>query len=268
MIGFDKPVRPEWIHAVHRAWRPGMPVREILKVVDGQAAEMPGAETRSKIGGIIVRCFVETEGLGSARRAATSSLFATLAAAHGPQELAPVYLVHLIAQLPVLQEISQQITRRYREGDAFTAKEFLQRVYAEYGQRGVVYNCVKSFLHTLAWFGPLLARGGGHYVRGPQLRLRAELFPAALYVWAAAGSQVEFRAEHIHEAPAFAFVDLTGLDDWLARYDGEYWRVLRRPAETVVMLRYTQRDELVAAYARNSIRAGIQPLSEAGACCL
>jgi len=132
MIGFDKPIRPEWIHAVGLAWRPHQPVGELIQVIDEvTAAEFRGPETRRKVATIILRCFVDTEGSSPDRKTSDGNVFAAAAHRFTVDELRAVYLAHLINATPVLQTITGQMARRYDLGDEIRSTDFLHRIYEE-----------------------------------------------------------------------------------------------------------------------------------------
>jgi len=242
MIGFDKPVRPEWIHAVGLAWRPDQPVSELIQVVDQvAAAEFQGPETRRKVATIILRCFVKTEGGGPDRRTADQDVFAAAARRFSAETLRSVYLAHLINATPILQAITGQMTKRYDLGGEIQSTDFLHRIYEEYGQRGVVTNCVRHFLRTLSWFGCLERLAPNRYRFGARLPVAEQAFPLLVYSWLQGGlGSHQFTPSEFGEQPAFYFLDVGESSEHLLEFSGVFWAVEKRMGLERVTLKYTR----------------------------
>ncbi len=242
MIGFDKPVRPEWIHAVGLAWRPHQPVTELITVVDQVAAtELRGSETRRKVATIILRCFVETEGGGPERKTRDWDLFAAAAGEFSAEELQSVYLAHLINTTPILQTITAQMAKRYDLGDEIRSTDFLHRIYEQYGQRGVVTNCVRHFLRTLSWFGSLERLAPNHYRFDTRLPIAEQSFPLLVYSWVRSGlGSYQITPSEFGEQPAFYFLNATGLPGYFLKFNSVFWAVEKRVGVDRVTLKYTR----------------------------
>ena len=244
MIGFDKPVRPEWIHAVGLAWRPDQPVSELIQVVDQvAAAEFQGAETRRKVATIILRCFVKAEGGGPDRCTPDQDVFATAARRFSAETLRSVYLAHLIDMTPILQTITGQMAKRYNLGDEVQSTDFLHRIYEEYGQRGVVTNCVRHFLRTLSWFGCLERLAPNQYRFDARLPIAEETFPLLVYSWLQRGlGSQQFAPAQFADQPALCFLDADSLPVYFAAFTGLFWVVERRVGVDRVTLKYARID--------------------------
>ena len=242
MIGFDKPVRPEWIHAVGLAWRPGQPVSELIQVIDQvAAAEFQGAETRRKVATITLRYFVKTMGGGPDRRTADQDVFARAARKFSAETLRSVYLAHLINATPILQAITGQMAKRYDLGDEIQSTDFLHRIYEEYGQRGVVTNCVRHFLRTLSWFGCLERLAPNRYRFGARLPIEGQTFPLLVYSWLRGGlGSHQFTPSEFGEQPAFYFLNADGLSSCFQTFSGVFWAVEKRMGMDRVTLKHTR----------------------------
>lgn len=241
MIGFDKPVRPEWIHAVGLVWRPHQPVSELIKVVDQvAAAELTGAETRGKVATIILRAFVETVGGGPDRRTADRDVFAAAARRFSAQELRSIYLAHLINATPILQTITRHMSRRYSLGDEIRSTDFLHRIYEQYGQRDVILSCVRYFLRTLSWFGCLERLAPNHYRFNARLPIVAQTFPLLVYYWLQDGhGSYQIDPSEFDEQPGFYFLHATALPDYFLAFNTVFWVIEKRLEVHRVVLKYT-----------------------------
>jgi hypothetical protein len=249
VIGFDKPVRPEWIHAVGLAWRPHQPVSELIEVVDQVAsAQFRGSETRRKVATIILRCFVETEGGGPDRKTRDRDLFATAAGKFSTEELRSVYLAHLINTTPILQTITGQMAKRYDLGDEIQSTDFLHRIYEQYGQRGVVTNCLRHFLRTLSWFGCLERLAPNHYRLNAQLPIVQQTFPLLVYSWLQGGmGSYQIIVSEFVEQPAFYYLEATRLAGCFQQFNSVFWVAEKRLGVDRVTLKYARTESFEEA---------------------
>jgi len=258
MIGFDKPVRPEWIHAVGLAWRPDQPVSKLIQVVDHvAAAEFQGLETRRKVATIILRYFVKTTGGGPDRRTADQDVFAAAAHKFSAGTLRSVYLAHLINATPILQAITGQMAKRYDLGDEIQSTDFLHRIYEEYGQRGVVTNCVRHFLRTLSWFGCVERLAPNQYRFDARLPVAEETFPLLVYSWLRSGlGSHQFTLSEFGKQPVFYFLGVDGMSNYLLKFSGVFWAVEKRMGMDRVTLKYTRIDsfeEMLLSYTEGQL---------------
>ena len=179
MIGFDFPVKPEWIHQVHRLWQPGQPVRDLVEAALGQTMqEVESEKSRRNSLTVILRYFVATEGGGQSRRTADRDVWVAYSRRYPAGTMAPAYLAHLVAQNDVAHQAAEFIARRYGPGDGLTSGELRRHLFARFGQRTVVANAGSAFLSTLRHFG-VLAPGErpGDYRFAARLPVPREVFP-------------------------------------------------------------------------------------------
>ena len=249
MIGFDKPVRPEWIHAVGLAWRPHQPATDLIEVVDQvTAAQFSGPETRRKVATIILRYFVETVGGGPDRHTADQDLFAAAASKFSADELRSVYLSHLINSTPILQTITGQIRRRYDVGDEIRSTGFLQRIYEQHGQRGVVKNCVQYFLRTLSWFGCLERLGVNQYRFKARLPVLEQTFPLLVYSWFLNGhGSYQVVPSDFADHLSSCFLDTRDFSNYFDAFNKVFWVSEKRMDADRVTLKYTSGESFEQA---------------------
>ncbi len=230
MIGLDFPVKPEWIHDVHHLWRPEQPVSELIQATLSQTMqELGGQKSRRNSLSLILRYFVVTEGHGASRRTAAKDVWVAYSRAYPTGMMAPAYLVHLISQNQVAQEISRFLSRRYIPGHTFTSGELRQHVSAIFGQRKVVTNAASAFLRTLDSFELLTpGRQKAEYQFTAKLSVAKEIFP--LIVWACWQAHLtpQIDLDNFAESPAMAFLQSDNLTAHWSAYQPPLWALDER----------------------------------------
>ncbi len=244
MIGLDFPVKPEWIHDVHRLWRPEQPIGELVENALTQTMqELGGEKTRRNSLTVILRYFVSTEGGGRSRRTAAQDVWVAYSRTYPAGTLAPAYLAHLIAQNEVAQEACRFITRRHAPGDPLTSGELRRHVVARYGERKVVTNAVSAFLRTLQYFGALSpVERPGDYQIGARLRVQREAFPLVVWAWWQKHLSPQIDLDAFAQDPAMAFLEPDSFADHWRSYQPALWVLEERLEGRRATLKYGEVD--------------------------
>jgi len=259
MIGFDFPIKPQWIHDVHALWQPAQPVSELVEAVLAHTMqELGGEKTRRNSLTVILRYFVATEGRGQSRHTTEQNEWVAYSHAYPASMMAPAYLAHLIAQNEVAQEASRFMVRRYGLGDILTSGELRQHVVSRFGERKVVLNAVSAFLRTLQHFG-VLSPGErlGDYRYVTQLAAPREVFPLVVWAWWQRHLSPQIDLESFEEDTALAFLDTESF--------GSHWRIYQHSLWVLEERLQTQRATLKHGEVDAFRRALIAALGDIGA---
>lgn len=240
MIGFDFPIKPQWIHDVHALWQPAQPIGELVEAALAHTMqELGGEKTRRNSLTVILRYYVGTEGGGQSRRTAEQDVWVAYSRAYPVSTMAPAYLAHLIAQNEVAQEASRFIVRRYNLGDTLTSAELRRHIASQFGERKVALNAASAFLRTLQYFG-VLADGErlGEYRFATRLPVPREVFPLLVWVWWQRHLSPQIDLDVFAEDTASALLEVgTFIAHWRA-FQPELWVLEERLEGRRVTLKY------------------------------
>jgi hypothetical protein len=252
MIGLDFPVKPEWVHDVHRLWQPEQPIGDLVQAALSQTMqELGGEKTRRNSLSIILRYFVTTEGNAGARHTATKDVWVSYSHNYPVNTMAPAYLAHLTAQNEVAQEISRFLTRRFARGEALISGELRQHVSAVFGQRKVVTNAASAFLRTLEAFG-ILAPGQhkAEYQFTGKLAVAREVFPLIIWAWWQAYQSPQIDTDSFAETPELAFLQTDNLATHWTAYQSTLWSLDERLEGRRATLKFSESSFFEAALLR------------------
>lgn len=240
MIGFDFPIKPQWIHGVHTLWQPRQLLSDLLRTAKTQTMrELGGPAARRKTMTVIARYFLRTEGAGQSRRTLEQDVWVAFSLRYPASTMAPAYLIHLIAQNEVALQATRFIIRRHGPGDALTTGELRQHTIGQFGERKVVSNAVSAFLRTLLHFGVL--EGGsnpGHYRFLGPLAVPREVFPLIVWTWWQRHFDPQIDLDDFTEDPALAFLQHGGMMDLWSAYQPSLWIVEQRLEGRRATLKY------------------------------
>ncbi|MCB0032330.1 MAG: hypothetical protein KDE28_30680, partial [Anaerolineales bacterium] len=207
MIGFDFPVKPEWVYDTHQLCQPEMLVDDLIgQVLQTTMRELGGEKTRRNTLSNIIRYLIRTEGAPSSRSRKLAETDALVAAARQwpVTSVQPIYLTRILLLNDVAYAAARFVAQRYDVGDTITRSDIRQQIISEFGERKVVLNAVSSFVRTLDYFGVFVAtEGHGVYRFNGRLRISVELFPLLILAWLERYQTPQIDLEAFRNEPAF-----------------------------------------------------------------
>lgn len=254
MIGFDFPIRPEWVHDVHLMVEPEMLVDDLVeRALSTTMRELGGEETRKKTLGVIMRYLVRTEGHPSSRtrRTATRDALVSASRTHPVITVQPAYLSRILFLNDVAASTTAYVARRYTLGDTLTRADLRRHIVGEFGERKVVLNAVSAYVRSLEAFGIYTeTEGRGAYIFSDRLPVTAEIFPLLVlnYFEQKQNPQIDLLA--FNDDPTFCYLERDNFSDYWRRYNGYLWSLERRLGSERATLKYPD----VAAFEREVIK--------------
>lgn len=220
MIGFDRPVRPQWIYESLLLAQPGQKLTELNQAFEHIARELTGKEGKRKVRTVLFRCFLRDA--SNQTRVRTDLWLKELSEQNDLKFLEPLYLFYLIADAETLSTISEHIFRLYDWGSEVNVS-FLQRKMVENsGDRDVVGRSVRAFVKTLMYFGLITEKEEKLYL-GQPLPINEKQAAIMLQLWARElrhTPQVDLR--QLPKA-IFGWFDWPELRAVAGKYNGELW---------------------------------------------
>ncbi|WNZ30028.1 MAG: hypothetical protein IAX21_04030 [Candidatus Bathyarchaeota archaeon] len=243
MIGFDRPLRPEWIHQSLQLWTPNTPLRTFYKDFNKIAYQLYGKEGKRKARTVLFRYFLDSKGAPSNQVTTDASLLASLSQRLDLKEIKPLYLITLILRSDTLQTILKTLVRLYPSG-TIEAKQLIEKAIGLYGERDVVKRSTRSFLTTLFHFG-ILNRNGLNYSWKKKLYCSPKQLAFVITFFCIETGNIELHLEQIKDDPLFALLDLTNLEDCARKYNSKLWSYIRRPSTSKISMYPNLEDLLI-----------------------
>lgn len=175
MIGFDRPLRPQWIYESLLLAHPGQKLSDLNKPFEEIARELTGKEGKRKVRTVLFRCFLRDE--SNQTKVRSDLILKDLTTKYGFEFMKPIYLFYLLAKTDTLMRISEHIFRLYDFGSEINLLFLKKKIVDTSGERDVVKRSVGAFISTLASFGVVDDSCGK-----PVLRQRLRLDDEQVYV--------------------------------------------------------------------------------------
>ena len=245
MIGFDRPLKPRWIHETLRLWKPTTPLRDFHKDFNQIVYELYGQEGKRKVRTVLFRYFFDFEGHAQNQITTQESLLASVSRQAPLDELKPVYLIVLLNRSKILQEILRNLIRLFPFGKTIITKQLIDHTVQLHGERDVVKRSTRSFLMTLVHFG-LLKKQTKNYKWNKRLPCSVRSLAYALVFFCLYNGRVEIDLRELRQNLQFGLLDLYSMDDCIKQYNGILWSYIRRPLTAKIVLIQDARKKTIS----------------------
>ena len=150
MIGFDRPIKPEWIYKAIKISEPGKYLKTIFEQFNYIVSELTGNEGKRKVRNVITRLFIIDE--SNKMKIAKNLVLKQLVDEKNIEFLKPLFLIMIIGKTQVLYKLSDLIIRLFKPNDVLNLELLKKKIQDEYGERDISKRAVSSFLKTLEYF--------------------------------------------------------------------------------------------------------------------
>ncbi len=151
MIGFDRPLKPEWIYETLKMVKVGDKPSNYNEPFENIAKELVGKEGKRKVRTIIFRSFIYS--FQKKRTLIEKNIFIEWAQTHPLEYMLPLFLAKLLIDYEITRFITKKIELSLNHHtNKLSSAIITQKMIQEYGDREVVRHSVNDFLSTLVHF--------------------------------------------------------------------------------------------------------------------
>ena len=150
MIGFDRPIKPEWIYETLKLIKIGEKPSAYYKPFEDIVKELIGKEGKRKVRTVIFRSFIYS--FQKKRTIVENNMFIEWVREHPLAYMQPLFLLKLLLDYEITGFIIKKIDLNLKESNVLSSKIITQKMVQEFGDRDVVKRSVHSFLKTLVHF--------------------------------------------------------------------------------------------------------------------
>lgn len=150
MIGFDRPLKPEWIYKTLQLIEVGENRSKYNEPFEDIAIELVGKEGKRKVRTVIFRSFIYS--LQEKRNVIENNLFIEWSRKVTLEALTPLFLTKILMDYEVCRFITQKINLSFDQTNHLSSTILSKKMVHEYGDRDIARRSVRAFLKTLVHF--------------------------------------------------------------------------------------------------------------------
>jgi len=225
MIGFDRPLKPQWIYETLLLAEPGQKLNDLNKPFESITKELTGKEGKRKVRTVLFRYFLRNE--ESNNKVKNELILKDMSLNYGLEFMAPIYLFYLIGKAEVLYKTSEHLFRLYSFGATINVPFLKEKIIDAYGDRDVVSRSVSSFLKTLIYFN-VAAENNKDIILESPLVIDEEQFSLMVQLFSHDIIRTPQVALHDLPEPLFNYFELPNLKTVAQKKSGQLWEYQQR----------------------------------------
>jgi len=235
LIGFDRPVKPEWIYETLKMVKVGGKPTIYNEPFEDIAKELVGKEGKRKVRTIIFRSFIFS--FQEKRTFIENNIFIEWAKQHSLEYLRPLFLAKLLMDYEITRFITKKIELSFDHTNQLSSAILSQKMIQEYGDREVVRHSVNDFLRTLVHFNILerIKLRKFRFIR--KFHLSDEQAKDFLLLYAQSFLKSGIIDLSSLESSLLYFFEYVDFKDVARKVHGNYWEYIRDMNQNLLLLK-------------------------------
>lgn len=235
MIGFDRPLRPIWIHKTLGMLVPDTSASTYYDPFEHTVKELTGKEGKKKVRVIVFRSFIYS--MQHSKSIIEDTLFLHWRRNHDLLFMQPLYLAKLLMDYEVCRFAASKLYSGVDASGHINSRHFRNKFIEEFGDRNVVRKSLRSFFTTLEHFGLLEKLTVNDMVLTKRFSLTVEQTRCFLILYSQSylkSKMVDIK--HLDQNVLF-FYPAIPLQKTAHKYNGKDWEYIREPSRELLLLK-------------------------------
>ena len=182
MIGYDRPLRPEWIYKSLRMVEPGRKPEEFYDGYNDIAVELTGKDGRRKTRTVLFRTFIFR--FQESKTKIENNFLIELSKQKDFEYMKPIYLAMFIMDYDILKYFTQIYSKVFDASQQVSTTAITKKMTEAFGDAEIIKRSTRSFLKTLTEFNIIEPTTTTTYNQLPKQAISAEQVADMLKLYA------------------------------------------------------------------------------------
>ncbi len=234
MVGFDRPLRPEWIYEILKTMKIGDNPSNYNEIFADIAKELIGKEGKRKARTVIYRSFIYS--FQESRAKIENNIFFEWVKHSTLEEIEPLFLAKLIMDYEIVDSIIDKMRISFDSNNYISTKMLTKKMVEEYGDKEIVKRSVRAFLKTLCNFGILEQKTVNKFLILRFYQLSHEQTNKIIKLYSKAYLRSKFVDLNNIKSSLLYFFEEMPLQETARKYNGDDWEYVRERQKDIVIL--------------------------------
>ena len=234
MMGYDRPLKPEWIYKTLKNIEVGTKPEDFYDVYNEIAVELTGKDGRRKTRTVLFRTFIYS--FQESKTKIESNLIIELSKKHDFEYMKPIYMAMFILNYEILKYFTQMFYRIFDASQIVSSVALTKKMTESYGDTEIVKRSTRAFLKTLTDFGILEAKSLNNYEQINKINLTSEQIADILELYAVVNHTKQINIKNLDKT-IFSYYNISDLTEIANKYHTDKWEYIRGIDRELLMLR-------------------------------
>jgi len=236
MIGFDRPLKPEWIYELLNIVKDGENSTNYNVPFENIAYQLIGKEGKRKVRTIIFRSFIYS--LQEKRGTVKENRLIELSKKKPVEYMKPIYLMKLIFDYEIIQTFLKYYRNLFSYHNRINTEILSKKYVQEFGDRDISKRSLRSFLKTLQYFNVLnTSTDSNTFEVNDRIRISAEQFRDILILYGHSFLKSNYVDLEQLDTALFTLFDFPEVIDTALMYNNRNWEYIRTSYKSSLILK-------------------------------
>lgn len=150
MLGYDRPLKPEWIYKSLRMVEPGRKPEDFYDAYNDIATELTGKDGRRKTRTVLFRTFIYS--FQESKSTIENNILIQLSKQHDFEYMKPIYMAMFIMYYDILKSFTKTYFQIFDASQEISSTALTKKMTESFGDSEIVKRSTRAFLKTLSDF--------------------------------------------------------------------------------------------------------------------
>jgi len=233
MMGYDRPLKPEWIYKTLKNIEVGSKPQEFYDTYNQIAVELTGKDGRRKTRTVLFRTFIY--GFQQNKTKIENNILIELSKKHDFEYMKPIYMAMFILDYEILKYFTRMFYKIFDSSQEVSSVALTKKMTETYGDTEIVKRSTRAFLKSLTYFGILEAKTKNTYEQINKYSLSAEQVADIFQLYAAVNHTKQINLKEFDKT-VFAYYNIPDLTEVANKYHTEKWEYIRGIDRELLMM--------------------------------
>lgn len=233
MIGYDRPLKAEWIYKSLQLVEAGHNSKEYYEEYDNIAVELTGKDGRRKTRTVLFRTFIFN--FQEKTSIIEENILIKLCKEKSFDYMKPILLSKFILDYEILKQFSNLYSKIFDDSQEISTKAITARMVESFGDAEIIKRSTRAFLKTLHSFGIIEPLNSTTYTQIPKLELSIEQVKDILLLYGVSNHTKQIDLKHIDKS-LFAYYKIPSLSNIANTYHTKEWEYIRGADRELLIL--------------------------------
>lgn len=233
MIGYDRPLKAEWIYKSLQLVEPGHSPKEYYEGYDNIAVELTGKDGRRKTRTVLFRTFIFN--FQEKTSIIEDNILIKLCKEKSFEYMKPILLSKFIIDYKILNQLSNLYSKIFDDSQEISTKAITKGMVESFGDAEIIKRSTRAFLKTLHSFGIIEPLNVTTYAQLPKLELSTEQVKDILLLYAVSNHTKQIDLKHIDKS-LFAYYKIPSLSKVANNYHTTVWEYIKGSDRELLIL--------------------------------
>jgi hypothetical protein len=233
MMGYDRPLKPEWIYKTLKNIEVGSKPQDFYDAYNEIAVELTGKDGRRKTRTVLFRTFIYSFQENTAR--IENNLLIELSKKHDSEYMKPIYMAMFILDYEILKYFTQMFYKIFDASQEISSVALTKKMKETYGDTEIVKRSTRAFLKSLTYFGILEVKTKTTFEQINKSDLSIEQVADIFRLFAVVNHTKQINLKDFDKT-VFAYYNIPEFTEVANKYHTEKWEYIRGVDRELLMM--------------------------------